>query len=243
MKLNFKNVFLFVIGISALALFLEHILLFTPHDYFYEANPGITYYVGVNVVSEWADLSYFTYHTIIIFGIWCICFSVSDCFNIEKLKHFVCHGSVITFIFTNYLITSLLYTVFELTSGNITFGLYALNRKAIHNFGTNILGHYIFFIIMIIIFIKSKFYGKVKNRHLIMMSCYVFIYYLYVLITGKFMYCIEWYPYPIFDTYALFGKRFELYLELPILLIIALCMTVGYYFLLKFISYLKQRTS
>lgn len=241
MKLTIKNVFFFIVGICALTLFIEHIAMFTPHDYFYEANPGITYYVGINVVSAWADFSFFTYHTIIFFGLWCICYSISECFKIEKLNNFVRHNSIITFVFTNYLIATLLYTIFELTSGNITFGLYALNPKAIHNFGTNILGHYGFFIIMLITFIKVKTIGVIKNKYLVYMSCYVFIYYIYVLITGKFLYQIEWYPYPIFDTYALFGKRLELYFEIPILLSLAIILSIGYFFLLKLIGYLKQK--
>ena len=239
MKISIKNVFLFIVGICALALFIEHISMFTPHDYFYTVNPEINYYVGVNVVSAWADFSFFTYHTIILFGLWCVGYSISDCFKLKKLNHFMKHGSVITFVFTNYLITTLLYTVFELTSGNITFGLYALTGKAIHNFGTNILGHYVFFIIMLIIFIKIKPSGNIKNKHFAFMSCYILTYYFYVLISGKFMYQIEWYPYPIFDTYSLFGVRLSPYFEIPILIFIAVVLSAGYFFLLKIISYFK----
>jgi hypothetical protein len=239
MKINIKNVFLFIVGICALTLFIEHIIMFTPHDYFFNANPDINYYVGINVVSAIADFSFFTYHTIILFGLWCVGYSISDCFKLVKFNKFIRHKSVITFIFTNFLITTVLYTIFELTSGNITFGLYALNGKAIHNFGTNILGHYLFFIIILIVFIKIKPSGNIKNKHMLFMSCYILIYYFYVLISGKFMYQIEWYPYPIFDTYALFGVRLSPSIEIPVLIIISLVLSAGYFFLLKGISYIK----
>ena len=236
-----KGILFIVAGLSALYLFLDHIIKFTPHDYFYEANPGINYYVGVNIVSAWADLSFFTYHTIILFGLWCVLYGVSDCFNLNQLNHFTRHNSVITFIFTNYLITTVLYTIFELTSGNITFGLYDTSLRAIHNLGTNILGHYGYFIIILIVYLKIETDGVVKNKHLLIMSCYVFVYYWYVLITGRLMYKIEWYPYPIFDTFALFGKRLDSFIELPILLIIACSMTCCYYYLLKLMTKLKKR--
>lgn len=241
MKRVIKNILFIIIGVSALYLFIDHIAKFTPHDYFYDANHGIEYYVGVNVVSRWADLSFFTYHTIILFGVWFILYGISGLFKLEKLNFFLINKNLITFIFTNYLITTFMYTFFELTSGNITFGLYANTPKAIHNFGTNILGHYIFFIIILIAFIKIEPVGVYKKKTLIFISFYVFIYYLYVLITGKFMYKIEWYPYPIFDTYALFGTRLKIYYEIPILLVIAVILSVGYYYLLKLILFLKDK--
>ena len=73
------------------------------------------------------------------------------------------------------------------------------------------------------------------------MSLYIFIYYLYVLATGKFMYQIEWYPYPIFDTYSLFGTRLEIIVELIILFIINIILSVSYYFVLKLITKLKNK--
>lgn len=239
MKLKIKNLLYLIIGISAIWLVVDHIGKFSYPDYFYNDNPDIKYYVGVNVVSIWADFSFFTYHTIILFGIWCILYSLSELFNLTRLNNFTKHKAVIVFLFTNYLVTTVLYTIFELTSGDITFGLYANTAKAIHNLGTNILGHYVFFIVMLVSFIKIKPNGEIKTKYFIFMSMYVFIYYIYVLITGRFMYNIEWYPYPIFDTFALFGKRLSWYFEIPILLVIAVIMTIGYYYVLNLINKLK----
>lgn len=239
MKAKINNLFYLITGICAIWLVADHILKFSYPDYFYNANQGIEYYVGVNVVSMLADFSFFTYHTIILFGVWCILYSISDYFSLTKLKNFTKHKAVITFLFTNYLVTTVLYTIFELTSGNITFGLYANTPKAIHNLGTNILGHYVFFIVMLVSYIKIKTCGVIKKKYFIYMSGYIFIYYIYVLITGRFMYNIEWYPYPIFDTFALFGKRLAWYFEIPILLVIAVIMTIGYYYVLNLINKLK----
>ena len=244
MKINKNilfNIILIITGLISLLIVLDYILGFTPHDYFYEQNPGISFYVGVNVVSRWATFSYFTYHTMILFGIWAFLFGISNLFKLEKLNNFLRYKSIVVFIFTNYLITTLLYTIFELTSGNITFGLYALNFKAIKNFITNIIGHYVLFIVMLLIFIKVRTNSNENDhKHYLFMSLYIFIYYLYVLATGKFMYQIEWYPYPIFDTYSLFGTRLDIIVELIILFIISVILSVSYYFVIKLITKLKN---
>lgn len=243
MKNKFINISYLIFGICAMWLVVDHITKFSFPDYFYNENPGIEFYVGINVVSAWADFSFFTYHTIILFSIWCILYSLSNFFKLEKLNCFIKHKAILVFLFTNYLITTVLYTFFELSSGNITFGLYATNSKAFHNFGTNILGHYVFFVIMLITFIKIKTQGNIKNKYLIYMSSYIFSYYLYVLLTGRFMYKIEWYPYPIFDSYSLFGKRLEVFLEIPLLLILDGILTLIYFFLLKGLAKFKTKIS
>ena len=77
---------LLLCGIISLWLVLNHIIHFEYPDYFWRANPDIQTYVGINVVSKWSDFSFFTYITMILFGIWCILIAISKLFNLEKIN-------------------------------------------------------------------------------------------------------------------------------------------------------------
>ena len=186
-------------GLSAIWLFVDHIVKFSYPDYFYEANPGIKKYAGINVVSAWADFSYFTYHTILLFAFWTIGLFVGFVSGNERIEGFFKHQAFVVFVLSNYIVTTLLSTVFELTSGNPTFGLYARTTKALHNFGTNILGHYVFcsFTIVAAFLVDTK--NQLHKKHIIAFLLYLLIYYVIVKLTGLYAYEIEWYPYPIFD--------------------------------------------
>ena len=242
MKNKILSIVNILIGLIGLWIVLDHILKFTPHDYFYINNPGITYYVGINVVGMIADLSYFTYHTMIIFSVWTFLLGTSSILKFKKINKIFCHRSVVIFITTNYLITSFLYTIFELTSGNPTFGLYEISNKAIHNFGINIIGHYLLFFYNIFLFVKLKFNGDINKKHYFIMVSYLIVYYLYVKITGLYMYEIVWYPYPIFDCRSLFGLSNDALIIYDILLIITILFIIcfGYYYLLRVVNKLSK---
>lgn len=190
----------FICGVLALWIFIDHITGFTPHDYFYVQNPNLSFYSGVNVVSRWADLSFFTYHSMIFYGIWAIGLFLAELLKSEKLSSFFKHNSVVTFVLTNYILTMIVYTAFEFASGNPTFGLYDKTAKAIHNFVTNVLGHFILPIIAIICGFKVEQIGKIKTWHLLAIFAYLITYCIVVKITGMYCYQIEWYPYPIFHA-------------------------------------------
>ncbi len=194
-----------VFGLLAIWLFIDHITGFTPHEYFFKANPDIKKYAGINIVSAWADFSFFTYHTIIFFAVWTIGLFLSFVTKSEKLNQFFHHEATVTFVFSNYVVTALLYTVFELASGAPTFGLYAFHNQAWHNFGTNILGHYVFFAFALLIWVKIPTLGTMKKGHVFLFVAYLVAYYTSVKLTGMYAYQIEWYPYPIFDGELLWG--------------------------------------
>lgn len=214
-------------GIVSLWLVISHIAHFEYPDYFWHANPDIKTYVGINVMSKWVDFSFFTYVTMLLFGIWCILLSISKLFNLQKMNDFLTQDSLVCFIFVNYIFTTLLYTVFQISSGD--FGLYSTVKPlAWHNFGTSILGHY--FILSLIIFIKisSQEQISIKNKKIghITSSISLGVYYLIVKLTGKFAYQIRWFPYIIFDTKS-FGttlgiQNYTLSVILLIVCIIAL---------------------
>ena len=229
------------IGLACVWLILNHILNFEYPHYFYNANPDINYYIGTNVVSMVADLSFFTYQTLIMFSIWSILLGISSLFKFTRMYQFCTHKSVVIFIFTNYLITTILYTIFELMSGNPTFGLYANNNKAIHNFGTNILGHYIFFIYCLFLFLKLETHEKIRKIHYKLMISYLIVYILYVKISGMYMYNIIWYPYPIFDIKSLFGLEVLPIFDWLYIVCMLIIFTCGYYFLLVLINKIKKR--
>ena len=140
-------ILLIIIGIIGLWLIFSHVYHFRYPDYFYNANPNIDKYIGTNVVSWEADFSFFTYQTIILFSIWCIILSIGELLKKEEILKIVKNNNLMTFVFVNYLITMLLYTIFEFTSGNISFGYYGPYKLSIHNLGTNIIAHYLLFFV------------------------------------------------------------------------------------------------
>ena len=238
----FYNILILFCGFVGLWLFLSHMLHFSFPDYFYANNPDIKFYYGTNVVSMWADLSFFTYHTLIFFSLWCIGFAISNFFNFKKLHSFLTNAYVMSFVFTNYVVTAVLYTFFELTSGNITFGLYANVPFAYHNLGTNIITHYIYFIFALILFLKINS-SESKNKILCYFPiCYLIVYYIIVKMTGKFSYIIEWYPYVIFDAKS-FGKMFGItnYFWTVVVLILALII-IGFIYMIMFKFFAKYKT-
>ena len=81
------------------------------------------------------------------------------------MNDFLTQDWLVCFIFANYIFTTLLYTVFQISSGD--FGLYSTVKPvAWHNFGTSILGHYIFFVISLIMYnkINSQEQISIKNK-------------------------------------------------------------------------------
>lgn len=196
-----KKIFLIIIfisGILGLWAFLDHIINFSSQDWFFQAYPNTVKYVGTNIVSPFADLSYFTYHTCLFYCLWAIGYTLSCFFKWKKIKLFLSSNSLIAFIYTNYVITMVFYTIFELMTTR-NFGLYALTNSAIHNFGTNIFIHYILFAIATIAFFKVEGKKSSKSRSYILISVYLLLYFVIVKITGLYCYKIEWYPYFIFD--------------------------------------------
>lgn len=238
-------ILLFSIGIIGLWLTFSHIYHFKFPDYFYNENPSIEKYIGTNVVSPMADFSYFTYQTVIIFSVWCILLSISEMFKINALMEFLKNSYVMTFIFTNYIITTVLYTIFEFASGNPTFGYYGPYNLSIHNLGTNIIAHYLLFIICLIcyIFIKPISFNNKKLSYTLI-TFYLVIYYVYVKLTGMYAYNIEWYPYIIFDQESIENliNIKNHYLGLFIFLMINIFIYIVYMVLYKTLTDKKQKT-
>ncbi len=202
--------FYLLLGAAAIWLFADHVAGFRYPQYFYDANEGIRKYIGVNVVSRWADFSYFTYQTLLFFAAWMLLLFVSYTLKWQKLHRFLTHEATVTFILTNYTVTSVLYTVFELSSGTPTFGLYAHTNAAIHNFGTNIVAHYVLYLFALGIGLKTETNGRLRKRHTALFVLYLLAYYIGVKITGMYFYEIEWYPYILFDAEALWKTFFKL---------------------------------
>lgn len=179
----------------------------------------------------WADFSFFTYHTMIFSGVWLILLVIGEWTNNKYLKCFTRNQSVMAFIMTNYILTMILYTIFELLSGNPTFGWYGNNNSSIHNLGTNILSHYVCFCLVLFAYIKVAPLSTFKKRHIIYILLYVVSYYTVVKLTGKYAYQIEWYPYPIFDEYwimNILGITSRLW-GVVILTIVLIIILSGYY--------------
>lgn len=198
--------FALVVGCVGLWLVVSRIAHFKMPDYFYLANPNITTCVGNNVVCAFADFSYFTYITIILFSVWCILFFFAKIFKNNKLYIFLTRDWLLSFIFVNYIFTTILYTGFEI-AGECNFGLYANVPYAWHCFGTNIIAHYVLFVCACVLFLRVR--ANISNSKLpsIFISMFLLIYYVSTKLAGEFAYAIRWFPYVIFDAKT-FGNLF-----------------------------------
>lgn len=220
-----------LLGAVSVWLLVNHIAGFEYPQYFYESNEGIQKYAGTNVVSRWADFSYFTYQALIFFALWQVLLFISYMLKWTKLHRFLTHRATVAFILTNYTVTSVIYTISELSSGNPTFGLYAYTNAAIHNFGTNIVTHYVLYICALVIGLSIETHGKLNKKHVALFIFYLIAYYVAVKLTGMYCYDIEWYPYEVFDaemTWHLFFRatydRTLGYVFLAAIGVISLCL-------------------
>ena len=195
----FNGILLIICGAICYWLFLSHMLGY--NDWYLLAHPEVETYVGVNVVSKFANFAFFTYITLLLFGTWCILFGFSLIFKENKFEKFFRKSSVISFIFTNYFITSIVYTIFVFTVTNGTFGLYSKTAPlALHNFGTNIIVHYVLFAVACVIFSKVKSEKSNLKAWKIFVCDFLFLYYIVVKVTGELVYRVRWFPYVIFDA-------------------------------------------
>ncbi len=184
---------------------ISHMAHFSYPDYFYRNNPGIKTYVGTNVVNSWADFSFFTYITMIIFGLWCLGFGLSNLFRLEKINNFLRRDDVVSFVFCNYIITFVLYTFFQLFGDSQPFGWFGNAPLSWHSVGTSIINHYLLFLCECIIFTRIKSGSSNKKRCYLYSSIFLLVYYIVVKIVGEYAYNIRWFPYVIFDAKS-FGQ-------------------------------------
>jgi len=231
-KKKLNAVLLLITGSVVLWLVISHVAHFSYPHYFYKANPDADTYVGTNVVSKWADFSFFTYLTLIIFGVWCVLCGFAEIFESVALARFLMRDDVTCFVFCNYLVTVVMYTVFELSTGNPTFGLYARTPRAFHSFGTNLLVHYVFFVVACVIFIKAEVRKANGLKSAILIAAFLLVYYTAVKLAGEFAYPIRWFPYVIFDAQS-FGVllKTENYALSVVLLIVTNVIIFCLYFL------------
>ena len=178
----------------------------------------------------------------ILFGIWCILIAISKLFNLVKMDNFLTQDWLVCFIFVNFIFTTVLYTIFQLSSGD--FGLYStIKPLAWRNFATSILGYYLF-IATLIIFIKldSQEQITIRNKKLghIISSVFLCVYYLVVKLTGEFVYKIGWFPYIIFDAKS-FGNTLGIQNYALSIILLTICLItlfvlyqITFLFLLRF---------
>ena len=194
----FIDLGLILCAILGLWIVFDHIGNFLYANYLNE-HPDLTVFVGVNVVSPWADFTYFTYITVIIFSLWCIGFALSSIFSWQKLNNFFRKDSVVCFIFCNYLLTISLYSFYQIFE-HFPFGWFANSPIGWHSFGTSIIVHYVFFAIECIIFAKIKTNHSNHKKCHIYSSLFLITYYVTVKIVGEFAFKIRFFPYIIFDA-------------------------------------------
>lgn len=195
-----KKIFAYIMCLSVGAigwwLFLSHMLHYKHYPYYIE---HFDLYTGNNVVSKWADFSYFTYHTLLFFSTWSLMYGAASLVGLKKLKRFLQKSTVLSFVFLNYCATALLYTAFELAARPVTFGFYANVPLAYHSLGTNLIAHYLYFALALLAFLKVPAERGRPRIALPLALSYLAVYLAAVKIAGEFAYPIRWFPYPVFD--------------------------------------------
>lgn len=203
-KKYFPFILLCLIGIWGLTILIHHIYTFANYDNFIIEHPELIAFSGTNFILAIADFNYFTHHTLLVFSLWCVLFGIAKITNARRLECFLRKDTLICFIFTNYLFTTILYTVFQLTSTEITFGLLNTSPLNLHNFATNLCVHYVLFIIAVVVLSKTKTIESNKKTAAVYISIYLSTYYLVTKLLGEFIYPIRWFPYMIiFDARTL----------------------------------------
>lgn len=238
----FKNIAVTFCGAIALWIVTSLIAHFNYPDYFYQAHPDIQSYVGVNVVSPFADFAFFTYITLILFGARCLLTGLSGIFKLDKILNFLRRDTISVFVFLNYSVTVTFYTAFELLSFPPTLGWYGNYPLSWHTLGTNVIAHYLLFIAETVIFIKEPTTkGNLKSA-LIIVSAFLIVYYAAVKITGEFAYNIRWFPYIIFDARS-FGNGLSIdNVTLSTVLLVFILTVVFTTYLLAFILLVKAKS-
>ncbi len=245
-KLEFVfTIILFLTSCLGLAILIEHIAGYEYQEWFYK-NGIYDPYTNVNVVSRWADFSFFTYISLILFCFFGIFKFIACTFKVKKLNRIVNNSYLVFFICLNQFIVLLLYTISQIAFKG-TFGWWDHSPSSYHSLGTNLVVHYFITIVAIIYFFVHKF-DRIEFKKCLYFLIFFLIYGVIVKITGMYCYSFEWYPYPIFSKkalwHALFGN-FDNYNAILafILLLVAIILIVGIYllFTLLAIKYIKLK--
>ena len=244
-----RNVILFfIVGLIGYALAISTSILVDGQEWFFRMYPDIKVYYNNNVVTGWANLSFFTYQTLILFSTWCILWFVAFFFKLHKLQNFLKSEIVVYFISANYIITCVVYTVFEVVKSPVNFGLYNVHEwYAWFVLFTNLLIHDGMFVFALIFFIKID---TVKSRlllHILVPTVYLVLYCVIVKIIGVYAYRIEWYPYGFFhpelvkEMLGLQGSNANGYLLMAAAFVALLVIYIGTYICVYKLKRKQQR--
>ncbi len=232
------NIILFLTSCLGLAIFVEHIAGYEYQAWFY-ANGIHDPYTNVNVVSRWADFSFFTYISLILFCVWGIFKFIACVFKLEKLNKVINNSYLVLFICLNQFIVLILYTISQIAfKGN--FGWYGPYPGSYHSMGTSLVLHYFVTTVAIVYFFIHKF-DKIEFKKCLYFLIFFVVYGIIVKVTGMYCYTFEWYPYPIFSKKALWHAlfwSFDNYNDAlaVVLLIVTLALILAIYLLFTFLA-------
>ncbi len=232
------TIILFLTSCLGIAIFVEHIAGYEYQEWFYK-NGIYNPYTNVNVVSRWADFSFFTYISLILFCLFGILKFIAYIFKIAKMNKIVNNSYLVFSLCLNQFIVILLYTLSQIVFKG-TFGWWDHSPRSYHSLGTNLTVHYFITIVAIIYFFIHKF-DKIEFKKCLYFLIFFLIYGIIVKITGMYCYTFEWYPYPIFSKkalwHALFGT-FENYNSVLafVMLMFTIALIIGIYLLFTFLA-------
>lgn len=232
------SIIIFLASCLGLAIFTELVVNFEYPEEFYQEE-YFNRFTTINVVSRWANFSFFTYWSLIIFSLWGIFKFIATIFKIEKLQRIVNNSYLVLFVCLNQAIVMILYTVYQLAFDG-SFSYYGPYPRSYHSLGTNLTVHYVITIIAIVYFFFHKF-EKIQFKKCLIFLVFLVIYGTLVKITGMYCYSFDWYPYPIFSREAIWHTIFGNFNNYhPILalviLIFVLILLIAIYLLCVFLA-------
>ncbi|HBK01561.1 MAG TPA: hypothetical protein DDY77_00820 [Clostridiales bacterium] len=201
-EFNAKNlIFSVALGVaSALALyiFFKIFASYSYPTYFYhpvkEEEKALAKYIG-----KAGFFAYFTYLSLGIAGLWGVGRTVCFCLGLEKGLKLFDNEYVVIFVTLNEIVTLVAYCVPQYFSA-VPFGFTGWAWQNLKGFLQSTYMHILFPACVIAFFVLFKSKKEVKTKKVCLCALFPLLYVIIVKFLGKFVYPVEWYPYPVFSA-------------------------------------------
>lgn len=201
-ELNAKNlIFSVALGLaSALAVYV-FFKIFSSYKYptfFYhpvkEEEKALAKYIG-----KAGFFTYFTYLALGLSGLWGVGRTICYLSGLKKGLKIFDNEYVVIFVTLNEVITLVAYCVPQYFAA-VPFGFTGWAWKNLKGFFQSLFMHVIFPVCVITFFALFKPEKEVKTKKVCLLSSFALLYAVIVKVLGRFVFPVEWYPYPVFSA-------------------------------------------
>lgn len=208
-------------------------------------------YAGVNIVAGWADFLFVTYIAFTLFCLWLLFAGIGALTQNSKICKTVFNPYVFLFIVILQTVVPIVYTCFEIINvfswwgGEFAaFGWYGNYPGSWRGVIESLIIHYGVSTFAIVLWQKSKVTQKLNLKKCYLFYILLLLYFVVVLLCGKFAFDIEWYPYISFSHIAMWKQFFgvaEIIEWLAYILMIVANLCILAVFLVINILYIKTK--